>query len=475
MQLSTEWESLASGLVGRLWVWLSLTLLSVAAFGAQPPAPGGGTPVGEVIFVQGVATAQLPGGTPRFLQKGEPLHDTETVTTGGQGFAVISFKDGTKFTLRPNTTFAIERYSHGPTDSAAFRLLKGGMRAVTGAISKKDPRAMEVKTTTATIGIRGTSFDARLCGTECAEEEKKAGRKVPAAQPDLVVARVVLLTGSAQAIGGANQTRALSQGAALFSGDTVRTEKASNVVLAFRDQSKVTVIADSEFKLEDVRFSGPRSESGSFTVRIVKGGVRALTGLLGKSNPKAVKFGITTAVIGLRGSGFDGWIGQLCAPGGACVDAALLNTWLDGTELEAGGQVQSVNEGQTAGFTPGPGQLTLLVPPPPFIDPKAPRPDGINVNFEELFAALPQDTPGPGLHLGMRGDGETVLIGSDGSLNLAGDEAGWLPEGQGRPLRISPNWATIMNQLFPAPESFDERSTRLLQLLNPGDVICEIR
>jgi hypothetical protein len=117
----------------------------------------------------------------------------------------------------------------------------------------------------------------------------------------------------------------------------------------------------------------------------------------------------------------------------------------------------------------------ILDKPPPFIDPDAPRPDTVPVDFDALFATLPQDTPGPGLHLGMRGDGETILRGSGGGLNLAGDEAGWLPEGKDVPIRISPNWAAIMNGLLPAPESFDERSTRVLELLNPGDVICEIR
>src|SRR5688572_9963532 len=234
-----------------------LCLAFIAPASAAETAPAA---VGEVTFVQGIATAQTPGAPPRFLQKGEPLHEGEVVSTGGQGYAIIAFKDGTKFTLRPNTAFAIERYRQtAGSESAAFRLLKGGLRAVTGLISKRDPKAVEVRSANATIGIRGTSFDARLCEGECNEEQARTARKAPAAKPELVIARVAVLTGSAQAIAAGGQSRALAVGSALFNGDSVRTDKASHALIAFRDRSKVTVIADSEFKIEDVRFTGPRS------------------------------------------------------------------------------------------------------------------------------------------------------------------------------------------------------------------------
>jgi hypothetical protein len=227
--------------------------------------------------------------------------------------------------------------------------------------------------------------------------------------------------------------------------------------------------------LDDVRFSGPRSEGGNFAVRILRGGVRALTGLLGKANPKAVNFGITQAVIGLRGSGFDAYFAPFCPPGQGCAPTAFLNTWEGGTDLRAADRAEAVDQGQTAIYTPSTDTLTRVSPTPEFIDPNAPRPDTINVNFDELFGELQTDFPGPGLHVGMRGEGETILRGPDGFIYLAGDEGGWLPEGQRIPQRTNPNWATIMNGNLPPPESFDSRSTRVLELLNPGDVICQIR
>jgi hypothetical protein len=178
---------------------LTLLIFSTAAFAAEP--------IGEVAFVQGVATAQRPGETPRFLAKGEALHESDTLNTGAKGFALITLKDGTKLTLRPNTTFTLETFRHGAgEESAIFRLVKGGVRALTGLVSKRNPRAMELNTTTATIGIRGTSFDARLCEADCAEEQGKIQRKARTVQPGLIVARIAVLSGSATATGPDGQT-----------------------------------------------------------------------------------------------------------------------------------------------------------------------------------------------------------------------------------------------------------------------------
>lgn len=464
-------RDLIGGLVFRL-----LVILVGAAASAHAAEPVREV-VGEVTFMQGAAVAERAGEAPRFLQKGEPLYAGEVLTTGGQGYALIAFKDGTKFTLRPNTAFAVDRYRTTPGDeSALFRLIKGGFRAATGAITKRDPKAMEINTTTATIGIRGTQFDARLCeGDECTEEQQRSPRRSAALASELVVARVAQLRGSAQAVSGGGQQRGLAEGSALYNGDTVRTSKASHAVVAFRDQTKVTVIADSEFKLEDVRFSGPRSESGNFAVRVVRGGVRALTGLLGRSNPKAVNYGITTAVIGLRGTGFDAYVGQHCPTQDTCQQAVFDTTWENATELRSGDRTLLVELNQTGLFLPLSNLLTLLSAVPAFPDPDAPRPDTVPVDFGVLFAATPVEVPGAGLHVGMRGEGEIILRGPGGFIYLAGDEAGWLPAGGEIPVRTTPNWAVLMNQAFPAPESFDERSTRVLELLNPGDVICEIR
>ena len=448
---------------------LALLMLCVHAGAAERVS------VGEVTFVQGAASAQRPGEPLRFIGKGEPLFEGDVLSTGATGFTLIALKDGTKFTLRPNTTFTVEKYVQGgANENATFRLLKGGVRALTGLISKRNPRAMEVNTATATIGIRGTSFDARLCEADCTEEEKRSGRKPRVVRPELIVARVAQIAGTAEGIGVDGQARVLAQGASLATGESVRTAKASHAVIAFRDQTKVTVVADSEFKLEDVRFSGAQSDSGNFAVRIVRGGVRALTGLLAKRDPKAVNFGITTATIGIRGTGLDAILGPHCPVGESCADTAFVHAWQDAVDLRVGPRTQPIETGQTGFYTPTRDRLGLLEATPEIIlQQPAPRPDTIEVNFEQLFAVAPSLELGAGLYVGMR-NGDVEFRGPGGSIFLGPDEAGALLRERDVPLRITyPLF--LLNDPTPTPEAFDERSFRLLELLNPGDLICEIR
>ena len=140
----------------------------------------------------------MEGEDARFVQKGDPLHQGDVISTSARGFAVIALRDGTKITLRPSTTFAIEKFSHGASEeSALFRLLRGGMRAFTGLISKRNPQGMQVTSRTATMGIRGTSFDARQCEGDCAEELKTQRGKPPAI-PVQIVARIASIQGGAE-------------------------------------------------------------------------------------------------------------------------------------------------------------------------------------------------------------------------------------------------------------------------------------
>lgn len=443
-------------------LWLALLFISLSASGADADR------IGEVLEVSGVVGAQRPGAPARFLAKNEALFEGDVITTSNTGYIQVALKDGTRLTLRPNTTFAMDRVRHGAgEESATFRLLKGGVRALTGLISKRNPGGAEIRTTTATIGIRGTSLDARICETECAREESQAGKPAPAAA-SAIVARVASLTGNATATSREGQTRPLAQGGALFTGESVTTTAKSNVVLAFRDESRVTVSPDSIFRLEDVRFTGAKSESGSFLVRIAKGSVRMLTGLLGKSNPKAVGVRVGTATIGIRGSGFDGGL----VTGTAGDENIVVDVWDGGATLSVGGETVVINQGQAATFQPATNTLGLVDKPPAFILPGVPRPDQIKVDHNNLFGTA-QQTVEPGLYVSVR-DGEVQLTAVGGTIvqPLGQGEVGFLATGSTTPVRITTPWF-ILNDNYPLP---DAGVRSLIVPLKPqsGSLICEI-
>lgn len=91
-----------------------------------------------------------------------------TLVTGAGAYARMEMTDGGEMVLRPDSQLKVESYkfvqAKPAEDSFIFSMLKGGLRTVTGLIGKRgDKDAYELKTFTATIGIRGPQFDLRVC------------------------------------------------------------------------------------------------------------------------------------------------------------------------------------------------------------------------------------------------------------------------------------------------------------------------
>jgi len=84
------------------------------------------------------------------------------VTTAPGSRVVLRFDDGQLVALHENTRFRIEDFRFQPqepkADRAVFVLLRGALRAVTGALGERSPAAFSLIAAQATIGIRGTDF-----------------------------------------------------------------------------------------------------------------------------------------------------------------------------------------------------------------------------------------------------------------------------------------------------------------------------
>jgi len=125
---------------------------------------------GEVATARGRVTAATAAGQIRLLMKGDTVHSGDTLITGPGSYVRIKFTDDSFVILRPNTRFVIDKYRHtgkATEERAFFRLLRGGFRSVTGYIAKLNREKYQVKTAVATIGIRGTDFQGRLCEQDC--------------------------------------------------------------------------------------------------------------------------------------------------------------------------------------------------------------------------------------------------------------------------------------------------------------------
>lgn len=95
------------------------------------------------------------------LARGASVDGGDVILTGSSGRAQIRFTDGGLVSLYPGSQFTVDRYvdSGDPAqDSFAVNLVRGGLRAVTGLIGKRQPANYKVLTPTAVVGIRGSAF-----------------------------------------------------------------------------------------------------------------------------------------------------------------------------------------------------------------------------------------------------------------------------------------------------------------------------
>jgi hypothetical protein len=127
---------------------------------------------GEVIHVSGTLSVTRADGSIGVLGQKSEVHPGDTLSTQKDSYAQINFSDGSSLTLRPLTQLKLDAYNYvadrPAADNVLLRLLKGGMRTVTGLIGKRGNQdAYRIGTTTATIGIRGSIGDTIVCEPSC--------------------------------------------------------------------------------------------------------------------------------------------------------------------------------------------------------------------------------------------------------------------------------------------------------------------
>jgi hypothetical protein len=142
---------------------LSLAIGAALAAAASAALAAAGT----VAQLSGTLSVKKPDGSVRILSQKSEVQNGDTLNTERDSYAQIRFVDGAQMTMKPNTSIKLDdiRFTEDKQqeDSFVFGLLKGGLRAVTGLVGKRSKDKYQVGTTTATIGIRGTTFAADDC------------------------------------------------------------------------------------------------------------------------------------------------------------------------------------------------------------------------------------------------------------------------------------------------------------------------
>ena len=99
--------------------------------------------------------------------------------------------------------------------------------------------------------------------------------------------------------------RILSQKSEVHSGDTINTQKDSYAQIKFSDGGTITLKPNTSVKIEQFRFKQEEPQQDSFIFGLLKGGLRAVSGLVGKRGDQdAYQLGTATATIGIRGTSY---------------------------------------------------------------------------------------------------------------------------------------------------------------------------
>ena len=137
---------------------LTLVLLGLCFIAGQASAESAA--IGHVRTVSGEASL-VRDGARQPAKIGSEVFRKDVIETGKDGSIGVTFTDNTVFSAGPNSSIALEEYvfnSSAFKGSLLARMNKGTLNVVSGDIARTSPEAMKIKTPTAILGVRGTTF-----------------------------------------------------------------------------------------------------------------------------------------------------------------------------------------------------------------------------------------------------------------------------------------------------------------------------
>jgi hypothetical protein len=159
-----------------------------------------------------------------------------------------------------------------------------------------------------------------------------------------IAGNVQFVAGSAQATNSAGQVRTLQKGDAVHESDTVTTAKGASLQIKMRDGGFIAIRPDSQIKLDSFVFSGEEDGSEKSFLSLIRGGIRAITGLIGQKNKSNYRIATASSTIGIRGTDHETFV---VVKGSALAAVAPVGTY------------NKVNKGETT-MTTEKGTINIL-------------------------------------------------------------------------------------------------------------------
>ena len=107
-------------------------------------------------------------GEPRPLGRGDFLSEKDEITVGDRSFAVLQFVDGSKLSIRPDSSLIIEQFQFtGQSEgTVTLNLLAGGFRINQGAISSQQAKSFRIRIPSGLLILSDPEGSLTLCGNE---------------------------------------------------------------------------------------------------------------------------------------------------------------------------------------------------------------------------------------------------------------------------------------------------------------------
>ncbi|HEY1146992.1 MAG TPA: FecR domain-containing protein [Pseudoduganella sp.] len=212
-----------------------------------------------------------------------------------------------------------------------------------------------------------------------------------------VAGTVVQLSGPLMAKKANGAIKVLVLKSEVENGDTLVTEKNTYAMVKFIDNSEITLRPDSTLTIENFSFDSGKQDDDRAHFNLVKGGLRSVTGLLGKRSKDKFELKTPAATIGIRGTTF----------------------------------------------------IAQYVPPPPLTPgqpPSLPSPSSFPANQSAVAAPPLPGAPGipsmpvlaPGLHVQVT-DGAIIVNNNGGSLAFQAGQFGFVPNFKAPPIILPQN------------------------------------
>lgn len=124
----------------------------------------------------------------------------------------------------------------------------------------------------------------------------------PAAPAATPVGQIYDLVGDVKVAQDGEMSQPAVKGEKLKSGMSFTTGSNSSAKLKFEDGEVVALDQNTSFKIENYRYHPKEMEKSTILFSLLKGGLRAVTGLIGNNNHDAFKLKTPGATIGIRGT-----------------------------------------------------------------------------------------------------------------------------------------------------------------------------